>query len=387
MCVPPLNFLYPSPSLSTSSLLLLPSFLRHHHENKMMEISFEDIKTATGGFSLEYLVGKGSHGSVYKGTLKDGRLVAVKKPLERVRDHDLKLSNEIGVLTSLKKNPFIVNLIGVSESATNTKLLVLEFMRNGSLHDLLHSSPRPLSWPRRAAVALQIARAVLSLHEAAPAPVIHRDIKSANILFDGKWNARLADFSLAVAVDDGLRVDEYSAAIPAGTIGYLDPSYTESGKLGPKNDVFSFGVVLLELVSARKVMNMDCDPSSIVAWALPLIEDGRLAEVCDRKVPLPDYMKRPIRDMLSVAELCVSEKVERRPLMGEVVKELQRVVDGIMTLSSVRSRISERVHRCVQAWRRCVKKRITTTRIVCRNHLADDDAGSQARVIMEYSKA
>ncbi|EHA8587752.1 serine/threonine-protein kinase-like protein [Cocos nucifera] len=335
----------------------------------MKNFSYDDIVAATKGFSLEQLIGKGSHGSVYKGKLKDGKLVAVKKPLEGIRSlgDDPKLSNEIDILSSIK-NSSVVNLIGVSHGPAN-KFLIMEFMPNGSLHDLLHLHPDPPPWPRRTVVAIQIARAVLLLHEAKP-PIIHRDIKPANILLDHNWNARLADFSLAVRDNSP---QSPVSRVPAGTIGYLDPCYTESGKLGPKSDVFSFGVVLLELMSSRKVMDMDSDPSSIVAWAVPMIRARRVAEVSDRRVALPDGMLRPIDRMLSIAVRCVSENVERRPLMGEVVGELERVVEGIWwpIWGPIRRRMTDRVHRCVRAWRRCVKKRVTTTKIACKDHLID----------------
>ncbi|RZR93588.1 hypothetical protein BHM03_00022147 [Ensete ventricosum] len=319
----------------------------------------------------------GSHGSVYRGRLRGGQVVAVKKPLGRIQsaNDEANLENEIDILASVK-NPTIVELVGVSQSPT-TKLLVMEFMHNGSLHDLLHSSPSPPSWPRRALMALQAGRAVLSLHETSPA-VIHRDIKSANILLDGEGNAKLADFSLAVRAD-GFRPP--NSTVPAGTIGYLDPCYAESGKLGPESDVFSFGVVLLEIVSSGKVMDMERDPPSIVAWALPVIRHGRLADVCDRRVALPDYTKAPIARMLSIAERCVAEKAERRPSMGEVVRELQGVVECMMIWPWIRFKVFESVHWCVRAWRRCARKRVTTTtKIVCRDHSVDGETEEMAMV-------
>nr|XP_018674213.1 PREDICTED: serine/threonine-protein kinase-like protein At5g23170 isoform X2 [Musa acuminata subsp. malaccensis] len=341
----------------------------------MREFSYEDIEAATKSFASEQLIGKGSHGSVYRGRLTDGRIVAVKKPSRLLNDD--KLSNEIDMLASVK-NSGVVDLVGVSRGPTGGPLLVMEFMHRGSLHDLLHSSSNPPAWPRRFAMALQLARAVLFLHEAAPA-IIHRDIKSANVLLDNRWNAKLADFSIAVRRDD--RMQPLDSPIPAGTIGYLDPCYDESGELGPRNDVFSFGVVLLELVSCRKAMDMERDPSSIVSWALPILRANRLAELCDGKVALPGRMKRPIRRMLSIAEKCVSEKVEGRPLMGEVVRELQGVVEDVMPwpiLGSVRSKVSEGVHKSVRAWRRWVEKRVNTGKsVACKDYLLDDGGADE----------
>ncbi|KAJ0979053.1 hypothetical protein J5N97_014527 [Dioscorea zingiberensis] len=258
----------------------------------MKEYSYEDIEAATKGFALDQLIGKGSHGCVYKGTLRGGKQVAVKKPLEKLQEleQDSKLDHEIDILASLHGN-HLVNLLGVSHSSVDHnkhKLLVMEFMPNGSLHDLLHSSHScPPSWPRRVIMALQIAQAVLSLHEAAPA-IIHRDVKSANILFDRHWNARLADFSLAVR-DDTLWTLEPTR--PAGTFGYLDP---------------------------WKVMDVACHPASIVVWAVPLIRARREVEVYDGRMKLPQYMEGNDQAFALYIGACVSSKEKRRPTMAEV---------------------------------------------------------------------
>lgn len=344
----------------------------------MKDFSYHDVEAATHSFSLDQLIGKGSHGSVYKGVLKGGQLVAVKKASEGLQSlhNHAKLRNEIDILASMR-NPCVVNLVGVCHGPSAAKLLIMEFMCHGSLHDLLHASSNPPSWPQRATWALQIARAVLSLHEATPA-IIHRDIKSANILFDSKWNARLADFSLAVRDSD--QSDNHEKVPAAGTIGYLDPCYADSGELGPKNDVFSFGVVLLELISSRKAMDMDREPSSIVPWAMAMIRAGQLSGVCDDRVELRDSVQVPIIRMLQVAARCVSEGVKGRPSMAEVVGELQEVVASMSWGGSIRNKVTERVlHRCVRAWKRCAKKRVTTTRITCRDHLVgggSDDCGN-----------
>nr|DAD37338.1 TPA_asm: hypothetical protein HUJ06_007979 [Nelumbo nucifera] len=170
----------------------------------MEEFKYGELQAATDDFSLTRLIGKGSHGCVYKGVLRDGKLIAVKKPslgLQILQDNS-KIDHEIEILSALRRSPHLVNMVGIShDHLTQKKLLVMEFMPNGSLHDLLHNVSTPPSWPKRAFMALQIARAVQALHEAQPC-VIHRDIKSANILFDSNWNAKLADFGLAVRLGD-----------------------------------------------------------------------------------------------------------------------------------------------------------------------------------------
>lgn len=335
---------------------------------------------ATEGFALERLIGKGSHGCVYKGKLiRGGKVVAVKKPSIQ---GESKLENEIDILGSIiNSSPSsIVNLIGFCHAPNKTKLLIMEYMPNGSLHDLLHVSPTPPSCTRRVLLSIQIARAILSLHEGSPSPVIHRDIKSTNILLDSKRKARVSDFGLAVS-DDGRQVDR--AVMPAGTIGYIDPCYTESGQLGPENDVYSFGILLLEIMSSREVFDLDSDPSCIVSWAIPLIKAFRYKEVCDKRLPLySNVEKTAVTQILNVATRCLSEDVKRRPLMREVVKELQEVVECIRWPAWLPfgGRVSCCVHRCVRAWKRGVKKRVTTTKIVCKDHLVsggvDHDCGS-----------
>lgn len=337
---------------------------------EMKEFEYGEIESATGWFAAERLIGKGSHGRVYGGVLSGGLRVAVKAPPPG--DGGTKLDNEIEVLASVR-GPHLVNLVGVSRSPTHgCKLLVMEFMPNGSLYGLLHAAPAPPPWRRRALVALQIARAVRSLHEATP-PVIHRDVKSGNILFDAAWNARLADFSLAVRWAP--RAAGAAGAQPAGTIGYLDPCYTRPGKLGPENDVFSFGVVLLELISCRLAMDAARGLTSIVAWALPLIRDGRLLEICDSRVPLSRSMERAVGRLLGIAARCVSSDQDERPSMAEVVAELQGVVERAL-------------FPCRRLLRLLLSGRMRTKKIMCRNHQVDGEceeklpaAGSSAGLI------
>lgn len=150
---------------------------------------------------------------------------------------------------------------------------------------------------------------------------MHRDIKSANILFDHHWNATLADFGLAAR----LRVGEVEGKLPAGTIGYIDPSYTTPNKLSTKIDAFSYGVVLLELVSGRKAIELSKSPASIVEWALPLIEEGRVMEICDKRIHSSLYTRRAVTKLLGVAACCLSPEESVRPSMREVVTSLEGV--------------------------------------------------------------
>ncbi|GFY89370.1 protein kinase superfamily protein [Actinidia rufa] len=286
---------------------------------------YEELEVATENFSPSHLIGKGSHGSVYKGILKDGKLVAVKKQslgLQKLEDNS-KLDNEIRILSSLPQNPYLTTLLGTSHDYAKNKVLVMEHMPNGTLHDSLHVSPTPTPWPRRAQVALQISRAVQFLHQANPL-VIHRDIKSANILFDSNWTAKLADFGLAVMQPEEEGRQLNSLCRPAGTIGYLDPCYTTPCRLSTRNDVFSFGVVLLEIISGTKAIDVSRVPASIVEWALPMIRDHREVEIFDKRVDFPVCIEGTVRRMLHIAARCVSSKENHgRPSMGEIVTEME----------------------------------------------------------------
>ncbi|KAB5574441.1 hypothetical protein DKX38_001635 [Salix brachista] len=299
----------------------------------MVEFDYKELVKATGSFSPSRLLGKGSHGSVYKGILEENQLVAIKKSSNSSghvsNDNSKKLENEICVLSSLRESPYVINFLGTThddhDSACKEKnrLLVLEFMPNGSLYDLLHADANPPSWPKRVEIAIQIARAIQSLHEGKPL-VIHRDIKSANVLFDLDWKARLADFGLAVLRVEPSSSPDLDQTQPAGTIGYLDPCYTTPGKLSTKNDVFSYGVVLLEIISCQKVIDVSRLPASIVDWAVPLIEKQKLMEICDSRIALPPFMEGTIKHLLYVASRCVSCKEENRPSMSEIVSGMDQ---------------------------------------------------------------
>ncbi|KAG5018881.1 hypothetical protein JHK87_014736 [Glycine soja] len=295
--------------------------IRHFH--------YADIAAAANGFSADTFLGRGSHGRVYRATLDGGKLLAAVKTTKLAgttsKNHASKCTgcgnctspaeNEIEILSQVP-SPRLVNLLGFSTDPNGNKLIVVEYMPNGSLHDLLHSVKKPPGWSLRVRFALQVAKAVRELHSSNP-PVIHRDVKSSNVLIDEEWNARLGDFGLALRghVED-VRV---KCTPPAGTLGYLDPCYLAPEDLSAKSDVFSFGILLLEIISGRNAIDVNFSPPSVVDWAVPLIKLGDFAGICDRRIgPQPD--PAVLRQLAVLAARCVRSTAEKRPSMAEVVE-------------------------------------------------------------------
>lgn len=283
------------------------------------KFSHSELVAATGGFSAESFLGKGSHGRVYRASLHGGRLTAAVKRA-KLPAGDNFYENEIEILSRVR-GPRLVNLIGVCDrdESIEERSIVVEYMPNGCLYDLLHRSTRPPGWTDRVRFAIQVAKAVRSLHESKP-PIIHRDIKSSNVLIDGKWSARLGDFGLALRG----HVEDVRAGStpPAGTLGYLDPAYTAPGDLSEKSDVFSFGILLLEIISGRKAIDVNYSPTSIMDWAVPLIKLRKFGTICDSRIR-PPVDPAAVRLMAVLAAQCVRADARMRPCMAEVVRRLE----------------------------------------------------------------
>ncbi|XP_022766414.1 serine/threonine-protein kinase-like protein At1g28390 [Durio zibethinus] len=286
---------------------------------EIRQFRYTDLLSATNDFSSDSFLGKGSHGSVYRAVLDDGKLIAAVK--KTTINCSSPADNEIEILSRVY-DPRLVNLIGYcSDTLSRNKLIVVEYMPNGSLYDLLHSSSRPPGWSMRVRFALHVAKAVQALHSANP-PVIHRDIKSSNVLIDHNWNARLGDFGLALRgnVED-VRV---KSTPPAGTLGYLDPGYLAPSDVSTKSDLFSYGILLLEIISGRHAIDFNYSPPSVVDWAVPLIKGGDFAAICDGRVR-PPVDKEVIRSLAVLAAKCVRSTAEKRPGVAEVVECLKLV--------------------------------------------------------------
>ncbi|KAG7566450.1 Protein kinase domain [Arabidopsis suecica] len=293
--------------------------------------TYEELEKAADGFKEESIVGKGSFSCVYKGVLRDGTTVAVKKAI--MSSDKQKNSNEFRTeldLLSRLNHAHLLSLLGYCEEG-GERLLVYEFMAHGSLHNHLHGKNKALKeqldWVKRVTIAVQAARGIEYLHGYACPPVIHRDIKSSNILIDEEHNARVADFGLSLLgpVDSGSPLAE----LPAGTLGYLDPEYYRLHYLTTKSDVYSFGVLLLEILSGRKAIDMHYEEGNIVEWAVPLIKAGDINALLDPVLKHPSEIEA-LKRIVSVACKCVRMRGKDRPSMDKVTTSLERALAQLM---------------------------------------------------------
>ncbi|KAG8364400.1 hypothetical protein BUALT_Bualt19G0124900 [Buddleja alternifolia] len=298
---------------------------------RAQRFTYEELERATSGFKDESVVGKGSFSCVFKGVLKDGTIVAVKKAIltPDLKKNSNEFHTELDLLSRLN-HAHLLNLLGYCEE-NGERLLVYEFMANGSLHEHLHCKNKDvkeqLDWVRRVTIAVQAARGIEYLHGYACPPVIHRDIKSSNILIDEEHNARVADFGLSLL--GPANSSSPLAELPAGTLGYLDPEYYRLHYLTTKSDVYSFGVLLLEILSGRKAIDMQYEEGNIVEWAVPLIKAGNIESLLDPVLKPPSDLES-LKRIANVASKCVRMRGKERPSMDKVTTGLERALALLM---------------------------------------------------------
>ncbi|KAL9264901.1 putative receptor-like protein [Drosera capensis] len=286
----------------------------------VLAFEYKVLESVTNNFEESNVVGIGGFGCVYKARLANNQYIAVKKVHDNGEDAEREFENE-GDLLSKIHHPNVIALLGYCILG-ETRFLVYELMDQGSLENQLHgpSHGSALTWDMRMKIALDVARGLEFLHEHCNPPVIHRDLKSSNVLLDSNFNAKLSDFGLAVV--DGMQ--NKSNIKLSGTLGYVAPEYLLDGKLTDKSDVYAFGVVLLELLLGRKPMEKFSPPhcQSIVTWAIPQLTD---------RLKLPTIVDPVIRDTMdlkhlfqvaAVAVLCVQTEPSYRPLITDVLHSL-----------------------------------------------------------------
>ncbi|XP_057870642.2 receptor-like protein kinase HSL1 [Cryptomeria japonica] len=280
------------------------------------------------------VIGSGGAGKVYKVILNNGQPVAVKKIRNVSRLGSFKRKGEqednkrgeveVDTLGLIRHNNILKLLCCISSEESNSKLLVYEFMPNGSLFDRLHGGPEtPLQWPIRYQIALDAARGLSYMHHDCLPPILHRDVKSSNILLDGDFGAKIADFGVCRVLE---RLgDEYTVSGYVGSHGYIAPEYVERLRVDEKSDVYSFGVVILELVSGRKATG-EADYGEavdIVGWIRNTIWMGGESEVLDERIIEDNCIEQMLR-LLRVGLVCTNREPKQRPCMRVVVEMLEK---------------------------------------------------------------
>jgi serine/threonine protein kinase len=281
--------------------------------------TYEELSRATNGFSEANLLGQGGFGYVHKGILPSGKEVAVKQLKAGSGQGEREFQAEVEIISRVHHR-HLVSLIGYCMAGVQ-RLLVYEFVPNNNLEFHLHGKGRPtMEWSTRLKIALGSAKGLSYLHEDCNPKIIHRDIKASNILIDFKFEAKVADFGLAKIASD---TNTHVSTRVMGTFGYLAPEYAASGKLTEKSDVFSFGVVLLELITGRRPVdanNVYVD-DSLVDWARPLLnrasEEGDFEGLADSKMG-NEYDREEMARMVACAAACVRHSARRRPRMSQV---------------------------------------------------------------------
>ncbi|CAN0928433.1 Protein kinase STUNTED [Linum grandiflorum] len=307
------------------SLNSLPKELEDLHEKYSSTcrlFKLQELASATSSFLPENLIGRGGSSQVYKGRLRDGQELAVKilKPSEDVIKEFVL---EIEIITALHhKN--IISLLGFCFEDNKHLLLVYDLLSRGSLEENLHGNRKDAAfgWSERYRVAVGVAEALEYLHNTSDHPVIHRDVKSSNILLSDDFEPQLSDFGLAKWASTSS--SHIVCTDVAGTFGYLAPEYFMYGKVNDKIDVYAFGVVLLELISGRKPISNDLPKGqeSVVMWAKPILHSGKISQLLDSSLG-SNYDHEEIQRMVLAATLCIRRAPRARPSMSTVLKLLK----------------------------------------------------------------
>ncbi|XP_051224230.1 probable serine/threonine-protein kinase PBL7 isoform X1 [Lolium perenne] len=296
---------------------------RNDAHNEATIFSLRELVDATKNFSLDFHLGRGGFGCVYKAYLNDGQVVAVKQlDLDGLQGNREFLVEVL--MLNLLHHRNLVNLIGYCVDG-DQRLLVYEYMPLGSLEDHLHDlqpNQEPLDWMTRMKIAAGAAAGLEYLHDKANPPVIYRDIKPSNILLGEGYHAKLSDFGLAKLGPVGDKTHVTTRVM--GTYGYCAPEYASTGQLTVKSDIYSFGVVFLELITGRRALdsNRPREEQDLVSWARPLFKDQRKFPKMADPLLRGRFPKRGLYQALAIAAMCLQEKARNRPLIREVASAL-----------------------------------------------------------------
>ncbi|XP_048446969.1 G-type lectin S-receptor-like serine/threonine-protein kinase At1g61500 isoform X2 [Pyrus x bretschneideri] len=309
-----------------SSDSTLQEYIREHERSDLFIYRFDSISIATNNFSITNKLGEGGFGPVYKGKLKEGKEIAVKRLSSNSGQGVEEFKNEMLLISKLQhKN--LVRIMGCCVK-DDEKLLVYEFMPNGSLDTILFNPKRraELDWARRFDVIQGVARGLLYLHHDSRLKVIHRDLKVSNILLDENMNPKISDFGLARIVQGTQNLENTQKVV--GTLGYMAPEYAMGGILSEKSDVYSFGVLLLEIVSGTKNTSFYYHEKQLgfLAYSWHLWNEGRGLDLVD-EVLADSYPSSQAMRCVHIGLLCVQDNATDRPTMPDVVLMLSSETD------------------------------------------------------------
>ncbi|RDX64169.1 putative serine/threonine-protein kinase PBL19, partial [Mucuna pruriens] len=319
----------------------IPSLSQRPSNLRVFTVS--ELKSATKNFSRSVMIGEGGFGCVYLGSIRSvedssRRIeVAVKQLSKRGMQGHREWVTEVNVL-GIVEHPNLVKLVGYcadDDERGIQRLLIYEYMPNRSVeHHLSHRSETPLPWSRRLKIARDAARGLTYLHEEMDFQIIFRDFKSSNILLDEQWNAKLSDFGLArLGPSDGLT--HVSTAV-VGTMGYAAPEYVQTGRLTSKNDVWSFGVFLYELITGRRPLdrNRPKGEQKLLEWIRPYLSDGKKFKlILDSRLDKKQVFKSSQR-LAMIANRCLVKNPKNRPKMSEVLEMMNEMVESSSSSSS-----------------------------------------------------
>ncbi|KAF7847548.1 hypothetical protein BT93_L2852 [Corymbia citriodora subsp. variegata] len=285
--------------------------------------SAEELEKATDSYHERRIVGRGGYGTVYKGLLPNGMVVAIKKSKLVDRSQIEQFINEVIVLSQINHRN-VVKLLGCCLE-TEVPLLVYKFINNGTLFDHIHDpkNSSKLSWKTRLRIASETARVLSYLHSVASIPIIHRDVKSANILLDANYTAKVSDFGASKLIP----LDQTQLfTMVQGTWGYLDPEYLHTSQLTEKSDVYSFGVVLVELLTGKKALSFDRseEERSLATYFLSSLKNDKFFQII-AEVIANEGINEQVREVANLVKRCLTIKAEERPTMKEVAIELERL--------------------------------------------------------------
>ncbi|EYU24637.1 hypothetical protein ABFS82_04G106800 [Erythranthe guttata] len=284
--------------------------------------SLKELQLATNNFNYDNKLGEGGFGSVYWGQSWDGSQIAVKRLKSWSNKADMEFSIEVEILARVRhKN--LLTLRGYCAEGQE-RLIVYDYMNNLSLLSHLHGQHAAechLDWSRRMNIAIGAAEGIVYLHNHATPHIIHRDIKASNVLLDSEFKAQVADFGFAKLIPDGAT---HVTTRVKGTLGYLAPEYAMLGKASESCDVYSFGILLLELASGRKPLEKlgSTMKRTITEWALPLARERKFDEIADKKMN-GSYVVEELKRVVFVGLVCADNRPEKRPTILEVVAMLK----------------------------------------------------------------